>query len=227
MNDLEIRTLDTFKRVRNFDVTHDGLFPPDTLARDLFDVIAGAAKDIEGFAAAETSGGTTARQGTANKAAAREAILEDLRIIRRTARTMTGDSPGVSDKFRVPRKANDQELLNTARAFLADAEPLKGEFLRRELQERVFQDLAANLAAFEAALNAQYAGRGESVTAAGSMDAAFENGLNALRQLDPIVRNKLHNNHAALAGWESAKRIERGPRRTKPDTTEPPPDSKP
>jgi hypothetical protein len=218
MNDLETRTLDTFKRVRNFDATHAGLFAAGTLARELFDSIAGCADEIEARAAAETSGRGAARQGTAGKASARAAILEDLAIIRRTARSMAVVITGLDDKFRLPQKSTDRELLDTARAFLADAEPLKAEFLRREVPERVFQDLGTNIAAFESALNAQYAGKGESVTAGASIDAAFERGTDALRQLDPIVRNKLHNNPAALAAWMTAKRTERAARRSNPGT---------
>ena len=222
MNDLEIRMLDTFKRVRNFDVTHDGLFTAGTLARALFDTIAGSVSEIEAHAAAESSGRGAARQGTAGKASARAAILEDLSIIRRTVRAMALVIPGLDNKFRLPRKPTDRELLDTARAFLSDAEPLKSEFVRREVPESVFQDLATNITAFEAALDAQYTGKGESATAGASIDAAFERGTNALRQLDPIVRNKLHNNPAALAAWEIAKRTERAPRRSNPTTPTPP-----
>lgn len=218
MNDLETRTLDTFKRVRNFDATHAGLFTAGTLARDLFDTIARCADEIEARAAAESSGRGAARQGTSIKAAARAALMEDLKVIRRTALSVAAVIPGLDDKFRLPRKPTDRELIDTARAFLADAEPLKAEFLRREVPERVFQNLATNLAAFEAALNAQYAGKGESVTAAASIDAAFERGTDALRQLDPIVRNKLRDNPAALAAWMTAKRTERAARRSKPRT---------
>jgi len=222
MNDQEIRRLDTFKRVRNFGVTHDGLFPAGTLGRDLFDAIAGIVNDLEGHAATEASGRGSARQSTTGKGAARAALLEDLYIIRRTARSMAVVMPGLDDKFRIPRNSSAQELLDTARAFLADAEPLKAEFLRREVQERVFQDLAANITAFETALSGQYTGKEESTTAAASIVAAFDRATDALRQLDPIVRNKLHHNTATLATWESAKRTERPPHRSNPDTPAPP-----
>jgi hypothetical protein len=126
--------------------------------------------------------------------------------------------PGLDDKFRIPRNPNDQELLATARAFLADATPLKPEFLRREVPETMFQELEEDIADFEAALTGQYTGKEESITAGGSIDAAFERATDALRQLDPIVRNKLHNNPAALAAWASARRTERPPRRSNPGT---------
>lgn len=213
MNDLEKRTLDTFRRVRAFDVSHDGLFLAGTLARDLFDTIGGVITDLEDHATRESGGRGAARQGTVSKAAARAAILEDLAILRRTARTMNSVATGIEEKFRVPLRQDGGELLATARAALAAAEPYKAEFLRREVQERVFQDLAANIAAFEAALTEQNTAKEESLTAAASIDAAIDRGMDSLRQLDPIVRNKLHNNTATLAAWLSARRIERAPRR--------------
>jgi hypothetical protein len=217
MNEQEIRKLDTFKRVRNFGVTHGSLFPAGTLARELFDAVAGIVSELEGHSAAQSAGRGNARQGTAGKAVARAALLEDLSILRRTARSMSVVITGLEDKFRIPRNPNDQELLETARAFLGHAEPLKAEFLRREVPESVFTDLRENIAAFEAALSGQYTGKEESVTAAAAIDDAVQRGADALRQLDPIVRNKLHNIPAALAAWDSAKRTERAPRRSTPN----------
>ena len=214
MNDLEIRTLDTFKRVRNFDATHIGLFPAGTLARELFDAINGEVNALEAHAVAEASGRGTARQGTSRKAVARARLLEDLSILRRTARSIGARMPGLEAKFRLPRKMSDRELLDTARAFRADAETFKAEFLRREVPEQLFQDLGENLAAFESALGEQNTGKGESIAAGASIDAAIESATDALRQLDPIVRNKLRDNPAALASWESARRTERPPRRS-------------
>jgi hypothetical protein len=125
---------------------------------------------------------------------------------------------GLEEKFRVPYRQDGEELLSSARAALTAAEPLKAEFLRREVQERVFQDLATNIDAYAAALTEQNTARGESITAAASIDAAIDRGMDALRQLDPIVRNKLHNNTATLAAWLSAKRVERAPRRNNSST---------
>ena len=213
MNDQEKRTLDTFKRMRDLDAAHPGLFAAGSLARELFDTLAGVVDELEGHAAAEATGRSKARQGTAGKASAREAILEGLGILRRTARSMAYTMPGLEEKFPVPHKQDGQELLNTAHSALTAALPLKAEFLRREVPEHVFQDLEDNVAAYRAAITGQNTGREESLTASASIDGAVGRGLDALRQLDPIVRNKLHDNPALLAAWLSAKRIERATRR--------------
>ncbi len=213
MNDQEKRTLDMFRRSRDFDAAHAQLFVAGTLARELFDEFKGVVDEVEGHAAAESTGRNTARQGTAGKAAARDGIIEALGILRRTARSMAYRIPGIEEKFPVPHKQDGQELLTTARSALAAALPLKAEFLRREVPEHVFTDLENHIAAYAAAITGQNAGREERVTAAASIDAAIQHGLDLLRQLDPIVRNKLHNDPALLAAWLTAKRIERPNRR--------------
>lgn len=220
MNDQEKRTLDTFKRVRDFDAAHANLFAAGSLARELFDDIAGVVNELEGHAAAESTGRSKARQGTAGKASAREAILEGLGILRRTARSMAYATPGLEEQFPVPHKQDGQELLSTARSALTAALSLKAEFLRREVPEHVFQDLEANVAAYQSAFTGQNTGKEESVTASASIDGAVGRGLDTLRQLDPIVRNKLHDNPALLAAWLSAKRTERATRR---NNKQPPP----
>jgi len=221
MNDQEKRTLDTFKRVRDFDAANERLFAAGTLARVMFYLISGVIDELEGHASAEAAGRGAARQSTASKAVARVVIGEDLGILRRTARTMSSVAPGLEDQFRLPQKYDDQELLTAARAALNAAEPHKAEFLRREVPERLFQELAANIASFEAALTGQNTGREDSITAGASIDGAIERGMDALRQLDAIVRNKLHDNPALLVAWLSAKRIERAPRRNKKTPTTP------
>lgn len=218
MNDSEKRTLDMFKRVRDFDAAHEGLFTAGTLARELFDTLSDVIKDLEGHAATESEGRGAARQGTVSKAVAKAALIEDLGILRRTARTMSSIAPGIEEKFRVPPRQDGEELLINARSALAAAEPFKAAFLQREVPERVFQDLAANINAYEAALTEQNTAKEKRVAATASIDAAIEHGMDALRQLDPIVRNKLHNNPATLAAWLSAKRVERAPRRNHNNT---------
>lgn len=218
MNDLEKRTLDMFRRVRDFDAAHDGLFPTGALGRELFDIVGSVINDLEDHATAESGGRGAARQSTISKAAARGAIVEDLGILRRTARTMNSVESGIEEKFRVPHRQDGEDLLITARVALAAAEPLKAEFLRREVQEQVFQDLANNIDAYATALSERNTAKEEAITAAASIDAAMERGTDALRQLDPIIRNKFHNNTAILAAWLSAKRTERAPRRNNAST---------
>ena len=217
MTNEEIRRLEMFRRVRNFGTSHDAAFPVGALARDLFDAVAGVVTDLEGFTAAQSSGGSARRQSTAGKAAIRAALREDMEVLSRTARAMALVTPGLEEKFRIPHRINDQRLLETARAFLADADPLKAEFLRHEVPARLFQDLEANIAAFATAPDDQYAGNESSIKAVAAIDAAVERGMVAVRRLDAIVRNRLGRDTASLAAWESARHIERPSRGADPE----------
>jgi hypothetical protein len=58
-------------------------------------------------------------------------------------------TPGLDSKFRLPRTGNDQALLNAARAFAADAAPLKAEFLKLEMPSDFLERLNQLITDFE------------------------------------------------------------------------------
>ncbi|MDX6694418.1 MAG: hypothetical protein QOF02_2021 [Blastocatellia bacterium] len=125
-------------------------------------------------------------------------------------------TPGLEEKFRLPRgNANDQELLAAARACAADAVPLKAMFIEYGLPADFLEDLNDDIEAFEAAVAAQEAGRRERVTATAAIDEVIERGMQIVRRLDAIVRNVLRDQPAKLAAWESARHVERAPKRKK------------
>ena len=121
--------------------------------------------------------------------------------------------PGLDARFRLPRSLSDRELLGTAQAFARDATPLKAEFIRFALPADFLDDLNAHITEFEAAMTSRHAGVGEQAAATAAFDDALESGLNAVRQLDALVRNTFHADPANLAAWESARHVERAARR--------------
>ena len=138
-----------------------------------------------------------------------------MQAITRTARMMAIDTPGLENKFRLPRSGSDPALLQTARAFAADALPLKAEFLRHEMHESFIEDFKEEIADLERAMGQQNTGRGAHVSATASVESAAERGMNAVRKLDAIVRNKFREDPATLAAWESARHVESAPRTRK------------
>ena len=212
MTDQEIRTMEMFKRLGAFNAAHLDRFTPVSLGRQLFNAVAAAASELEAHAAAEASAGGSKRQNTAGRGVARETLRERMEAMRRTARAMASTTPGLEDKFRIPRGGSDQALINAARAFAQDALPLKAEFIRYELPESFIEDLNAAIAALENAIGGQNASKGAGKSAGASIDGAIERGLEAVRRLDPIIRNKFADEPAVLSEWEGARRIRRGPR---------------
>ena len=76
----------------------------------------------------------------------------------------------------------------------------------------------------EEAITRKAQGAGSQVAATAAIDAQIERGMDAVRQLDAVMRNTFTTNPAALAAWVSASHVERPPRRrTQPSPTPPAP----
>lgn len=133
---------------------------------------------------------------------------------------MSEDVPGIDDKFRLPRADKDQNLLNVARGFLTDAQPLSAQFIAHELPANFVSDLIADIEAFEIAMTTQTSGLGQRMAAGAAIDEAIDSGRSIVRKLDAIVKNKYAHNAAVLAQWTSASHTER-PRHHHPVTSPP------
>lgn len=150
-------------------------------------------------------------------------IKEDLAPIRDTAAAIAEaeDTPDFDDQFRLPRGTNAYgPWITAARQFLADATPHKALFVEFEMPADFLEDLAEDIANFEAAKDEQEAGRSGQVGGTASLDVLAAQGMKVRKQLDAIVRNKYRGNAGVLAAWETAQDIawRRRERRAAPTT---------
>ncbi len=201
--------------VRDFGLTNVAEFPEQTYGHQLFAEVAAAITAVELSATNQSSGINAAMVGTASKDTLREELLDALTMINRTARAMALDTPGLENKFRMPRTGGDQALLTAARVFATDAEPMRDAFVKHELRADFLDELRANIADFEKTLSQRKTATGAHVEATVSIDKSIEIGLKAARKLDAVVRNKFHDDAAKLAAWATASHIVR-PSRTAP-----------
>jgi hypothetical protein len=68
-------------------------------------------------------------------------------------------------------------------------------------------------------LSNTHAERDARISATESIDAAIDRGIESVRQLDALVRNKFRDDSATLAAWTSASHTESASRAAaKPDT---------
>lgn len=221
MDDNERRRYEMFIRVREFGATRAAEFPATTLAGELFINLSTVIAELDAHASNQASQRSGTRESSTGKSAARDELRRDLEAIARTARVMALSTPGLEDKFRAPRSISDQALLALARAFAADALPLKAEFIRRGMPDDFLDDLAADIEGFEQFISQKIQRRSAQVAATAAIDGAVERGINIVRELDAIMRNKYADDQATLAAWLSASRTERKQRR-KPDAPTPP-----
>jgi hypothetical protein len=212
MDDKNLRNYEMVLRVADFGREQAASFPPTSFGGELFAGVRAGATEWGNQLATQVSGSTSARQGTSGKFAAREALLDALQRIRLTARAMSATIPGLDVKFRIPRNATDQLLLATAEAAVADATPLKNDFIRFAMPANFLVDLTERVAEFRNALTEQQTGKGKSVMANAAMDEVRASVMAAIRQLDAIVPNTFHDDPARLAAWLTARHVERSPR---------------
>ncbi len=113
----------------------------------------------------------------------------------RTARTM----PGVQDKFRMPAGQSVQEVLTTARAFAAEAETLKDEFVRRGKPADFLEDFNARIEKVKQSLDGRAQKSAARISSRVAVAGAAQSARDAVREFDPIVRNVFADDPAALA----------------------------
>jgi hypothetical protein len=223
MKDYGTRRFEMFIGVHEFGAAHAESFPADSRGGELFADLNSIITEMQNHAASQDSGKRATKEGTTLVAIARAELREELDAIYHTARSMAHAIPGVADKFHLPNHARDQELLTTARAFAADAAPLKAEFVRRGMPATFLEDLAGLIATFEQSIGGREQRTGARVAATAAIDGAIERGINAVRELDAIVRNIFRNDAGVLAEWTSASHTERAARGATTDTPPTPP----
>jgi hypothetical protein len=223
MNDNQGRRHQMFVRVREYFAQRDADYSETSAVRQLFTELGEVITDLDRFAADQAAGIGQARQGTQTRGEARRQLREDLEAINRAARAMD-----LQSQFPLPERGNDITLLQSARAFAANALPLSARFIAHEMPDNFLANLNANIQALEAAIAAYGNAVGDHVEAGGTIDHLIDRGVEIVRKLKGIVLNKYENDPGALAEWASASHTERAPRRTVAvDSTPPPPSAKP
>ena len=218
MKKSEARILEMLVRVRQHGLSRTAAFPANSRGRELYDAVDTFIRRMEKQATTQSLHAHGSKEKTAQKRVADEALRNLMEAINRTARSMSRLTPGLEEKFRLPSSKNGERWLATARGFVTEAEPLNDEFVRRGMAPGFIDDLKARILAVEQFRDSraqQSAGR---VASTAGVAEAAEQGLEAVRELDAIVRNIYADNDAELAAWESASHVERAPRRAETET---------
>jgi len=177
---------------------------------------------MERLSAEQAMHARTYREKTAQKNVAEEALHDLMESVSRTARSMKRSNPGAAEKFRLPSKMDGETWLATANAFAMEAVPLNDEFVRRGMAPDFVDDLKARILAVKQAGEEQAQASAERIAATAGLAEAAQQGLEAVRELAPIMRNVYASNEVELAAWESASRVERAPRRAEEAAEESP-----
>ena len=97
--------------------------------------------------------------GTALKAATREAMLAGITTVVRTARDIAADTPGADSKFQPPAQRSDMTVLASARQFLDHLPEVKDAFVQHGLPDTFIDDLRRTTDGFAQAISGRAAGK--------------------------------------------------------------------
>jgi hypothetical protein len=149
--------------------------------------------------------------GTESKDTIRENLRVILASMAKTARSMAYQFPGITLKFRLMHNEADIDFLSRARAFLAEADSYKEDFLRYEIEPNFMTNLQTLIDSFEQALGE----RGESVEshvgATANIGEQIRKGMIAVRMMDAPVKNRYKDDVGKLAQWVSARHVRKEP----------------
>lgn len=203
-----------FTRVQDLCGVHAAAFPDGSRGAAQVAIVAEVIATPDGETARYASSMSSVRQNATEKKEARKALREEMRAINLNARVREREIPGFADKFRMPSPCGDQKLINIARSFAADAAAQFAEFIKSDMPNDFVETLNTKIGALEAAIERKNVNSEGQVAARARIKEALKRGMNAVRELDAIMRNKFRGNPVVLAEWEHAIRLAPAKRKT-------------
>ncbi len=205
MTIIETRRYEMLARVREFGEAHRDQFPEGSAGGEAFAAVASAVEKLDTQAVSKV---LARGEGSVRKARARAALNDQLTAIGRTAAALAAGTPALGDMFRRRSRQRDHERLLTGRAFAHNAVAFEALFVRHGLPDTFIADLNDCVEALEEAIRYREARRDAQIVARVSIERALSSGLAAVRLLDAIVANLLHDDALETAVWKRARRVE-------------------
>jgi hypothetical protein len=196
-----------FLRVRRFGVENADRFPASTSGGQFLAELDHIIADFAGGMAGQIAGAQ--RSASDTKARTRQALRTDLDVIARTARSLEPDIPELRGKFPRSNSLSDMDLIALARAYAGYATPWRDQFVAHALPENFLEDLLADIANFEAAVERKSAATGNRSAAVRTLDELAGRGAGIVTRLDAIVRNTFRGNEGKLAEWKRARTLDK------------------
>lgn len=212
MNKLERKRYEMLVRVKDFAASRPDQFLPETTAGQRIATIVSTLAELGEQGSEKTTRKNDSRAKQNRKADAREALREDLQAISRTARALP--HPELAEKFKISKTMTDVALVTTARAFAREAQSYRDEFIAFELPADFIEHLNADATEFEAAISERNTAAEHVSSASNAIETSIARGMEAVMQLDAILKNRYRNDAGNLNAWLRASHVERVGRAT-------------
>ena len=200
----------TFKTVDAFGIANAADFPATTLGGQQFALIHTAVGSTATLGASQVSGQEQTHSAVLGKVACRFHLHDDMIGITNAAHSLVllGNT-AIGGKFLMPHSNGDQALLNSARAFAADAVAFSAALISVGLPAAFLTTLNADITAFENLITTKGSALTGQAGATGGLENAAHQAAIALHVLKTIVPNIYKNNPTKLAAWATASHVEK------------------
>jgi hypothetical protein len=220
MKDSQSRQMDSSARVHEFNAAHAATAGPRAV--ELAGMHDAVITETRMWAGKQAAAHLDWQEQTEQKNAAIKSLQDELRAMSLTARSINKQFPGIADQFKMPRNS-DQNVINTAYAFIEAATPIASEFKKRGSADAFLTNTQTKIDAVVAAEGRQATALANRTTATTNLEAALRRERDIVRELNAIYRNTFRSDPGILAAWDNARRIEKAPEKKKEDEPPPPP----
>jgi len=209
MNDRERRLYEMFLRVLTFLQANAADFADIPAVAAVVTILLAETPVLGNLGEAKVSDTTTSKDKTIFRGDKRDAVRDAMEDIADMWKPMAKNYQNAENRFRMPRGVSDQVLIDTARSFVAQATPLRDDFVARGMPSNFINLLTAKIDAFEASIQESSTAKIERV----GTNASFKPSLDACREavadVDPIVKMVYRANAQKRAEWLVASHVER------------------
>ena len=188
-------------RVADFATKNVGLLPKSSPGLEIQKALAKSIRELDELSSVRISAESAMRSGRKDRGIARDALRSLLGHASRTARAVNSEALRPADKM-----TTDHALITAGRAFEADIEPIRKEFLVYGISP---EDVADAVQVLESAIRDHSAAKAKRSASIQKFDEKLEAAMALMRRFEALVENILANNTSVMTEWKAARTIGR------------------
>jgi hypothetical protein len=200
MKSTQIQNYQMLTRVVEFTTHNVSLFPKTSAVGEILAGLKSKVSQLSEQASAQAASDGTLRQIGTSRAAARESLTRRLALSEQVALALN------SDKFPMPVRRRDHDLISSGRAFVENGASLSKEFSRHALP---LDELAAAVEELERANFDYTTAKANRASAIREFGSTTMEAMGYLQRLDAIIEMTLSDNPSAIASWTVARAVPR------------------
>lgn len=209
MKDLAVRRYDMFNEAKKFCGQYPELFPGGTYGGNLVAALSEVISKLTNYFKEQTAQMDAARSSYSSKAALKSELLVELKSISKNARKMGQTIRGIAEKFYLPDKLTEQELVSKARSFVEAAIIHEKEFIEHAMRADFLPRLKTILAAYEDAIDKSSTATGAQVAATAGIEVEIDKGMDLVERIELVVENNCYNDKLIMHAWKDARHVEK------------------